>query len=175
EIITCDPGCCGGCGADLAGAPVVKVQRRQIVELSAPPKPRVSEYRIVTRACAACGATAIAITPRCPPARVQYGPTVLARTTELVCAHYLPVARAARLMHSMAGVPVSEAERDVRPVKIQQRTSGGAWRTLTELADFAIVQPYLSTATKWGLDTLDALTQLFTGQLWLPPAPNPAE
>jgi transposase len=69
----------------------------------------------------------------------------------------------------------NQAERDVRPVKIQQRTSGGAWRTLTGLADFAIVQSYLSTATKWGLDTLDVLTQLFTGQPWLPPAPNPAE
>jgi transposase len=67
EIITCDPGCCGGCGADLAGAPVVGVQRRQIVEVLPPPKPRVTEYRIVTRACAACGATATATTPRCPP------------------------------------------------------------------------------------------------------------
>jgi transposase len=63
-------------------------------------------------------------------------------------------------------VPVTnnQAERDVRPVKIQQRTSGGAWRTLAGLADFAIVQSYLSTATKWGLDTLDVLTQLFIGQ-----------
>ena len=38
------------------------------------------------------------------------------------------------------------------PVKIQQRTSGGCWRTLQGLADFAIVQSYLDTATKWGLD-----------------------
>jgi transposase len=42
----------------------------------------------------------------------------------------------------------NQAERDVRPVKVQQRTSGGAWRTLQGLADFAIVQSYLSTATK---------------------------
>ena len=384
ETITCDPGCCGGCGASLAGAAVLGVQRRQVVQVSPLPPPRVTEYRIVTRACPACGATASAPTPGCPPARVQYGHSVLARAAELVCAHYLPVARAARLMHSMTGVPVSvgfmasvraraarmleqtflpqvrqllrqagvlhvdetparaagglkyvhvaatkyltalhtggrskadidagevlpgyagtivrdgyagyahlidahhawcsahllrdlraihdadpegqlwaaamattltdattaahaaraagqtaldpqvlatirnhyrgaiakaitdnsaragplahdaltlaqrfrdheeiilrfvadltvpftnnQAERDVRPVKIQQRTSGGAWRTLTGLADFVIVQSYLSTATKWGLDTLDVLTQLFTGQPWLPPAPEP--
>ena len=384
ETITCDPGCCGGCGASLAGAVVLGVQRRQVIEVSPPPPPRVTEYRIVTRACPACGATASAPTPGCPPARVQYGSTVLARAAELLCAHYLPVARATRLMRSMTGVPVSvgfmasvraraarmleqtflpqvrqllrqagvlhvdetparaagglhyvhvaatnyltalhtggrskadidagdvlpgyagtivrdgyagyahlidahhawcgahllrdlraihdadphaqiwaaamattlteattathaaraagkpaldphtlatirnhyrgalakaltdnsaragplahdaltlaqrfrdheeiilrfvadltvpftnnQAERDVRPVKIQQRTSGGAWRTLTGLADFAIVQSYLSTATKWGLDTLDVLTQLFTGQPWLPPAPEP--
>lgn len=384
EIITCDPDRCGGCGADLSGALVSAVQRRQVVEVAPPPPPRVTEYRIVIRACAACGATATATTPTVPPARVQYGPTVLARATELVCAHYLPVARATRLMRSMVGVPVSvgfmasvrrrgarivertflprvrqllrqagvlhvdetparaaggleyvhvaattyltalhtggrskadidaggvlpgyagtivrdgyagyahlidahhawcgahllrdlraihdadpdgqlwaaamattltdattaaaaaraagqttlntqtlatirnhyrgaiakaisdnsaragplahdaltlarrfrdhedailrfaadltvpftnnQAERDVRTVKIQQRTSGGAWRTLTGLADFAIVQSYLSTATKWGLDTLDVLTQLFAGQPWLPPAPEP--
>ena len=44
----------------------------------------------------------------------------------------------------------NQAERDVRPVKIQQRTSGGCWRTLAGLADFAVVQSYLSTATQMG-------------------------
>ena len=41
------------------------------------------------------------------------------------------------------------------------------------LADFAIVQSYLSTAGKWGIDALDALTRLFAGQPWLPPATAP--
>ncbi|MEC3982857.1 IS66 family transposase [Amycolatopsis sp. H20-H5] len=67
------------------------------------------------------------------------------------------------------------AERAVRPVKIQQRTSGGTWRTLTGLIDFAVVQSYLDTAHKWGLDKLDALHQLFTTGAWLPPALTPAE
>jgi transposase len=67
------------------------------------------------------------------------------------------------------------AERAIRPVKVQQRTSGGAWRTLAGLADFAIVQSYLDTATKWGLAKLDALRQLFTAGAWLPPALTPAE
>jgi transposase len=67
------------------------------------------------------------------------------------------------------------AERAVRPVKVQQRTSGGAWRTLAGLTDFAVVQSYLDTATKWGLDKLDALRQLFTTGAWLPPALTPAE
>ena len=69
----------------------------------------------------------------------------------------------------------NEAERAVRPVKVQQRSSGGAWRTLQGLIDFAIVQSYLDTATKWGLDKLDALRQLFTTGAWLPPALTPAE
>jgi transposase len=107
EVITCDPGCCGECGADLSGAPVVGVQHRQIVEVTPPSALRVTEYRIVSRACVACGATASATAPAGVCARVQYGSGVLARAAELVCAHYLPVARAARLLRSMAGVPVS--------------------------------------------------------------------
>lgn len=67
------------------------------------------------------------------------------------------------------------AERAVRPVKVQQRTSGGCWRTLQGLIDFAIVHSYLDTATKWGIDKLQALRQLFTTGAWLPPALTPAE
>ena len=69
----------------------------------------------------------------------------------------------------------NEAERSCRPVKVQQRTSGGCWRTLQGLTDFAIVQSYLDTATKWGQDKLDVLRQLFTTGAWLPPALTPAE
>lgn len=67
------------------------------------------------------------------------------------------------------------AERAVRPVKIQQRTSGGCWRTLQGLIDFAVVQSYLDTAAKWGLDKLQILHQLFTTGAWLPPALTPGK
>jgi transposase len=67
------------------------------------------------------------------------------------------------------------AERSVRPVKIQQRTSGGCRRTLKGLTDFAVVHSYLDTATKWGIDKLTVLQQLFTTGPWLPPALTPAE
>ena len=68
----------------------------------------------------------------------------------------------------------NEAERTIRPVKVQQRSSGGAWRTLTGLADFALVQSYLSTAAKWGISKLDALRDLFNGHAWLPPGIEPS-
>ncbi|MGH3184393.1 MAG: IS66 family transposase, partial [Streptosporangiaceae bacterium] len=71
------------------------------------------------------------------------------------------------------GFTSNQAEREVRPVKVQQRTSGGTWRTLAGLADFAIVQSYLATAAKWGIDALDALTRLFTDGPWLPPSTAP--
>jgi transposase len=68
----------------------------------------------------------------------------------------------------------NEAERTIRPAKVQQRSSGGCWRTLQGLADFAIVQSYLSTAAKWGISKIDALRDLFHGRAWLPPGLEPA-
>jgi transposase len=67
----------------------------------------------------------------------------------------------------------NEAERTIRPVKVQQRSSGGCWRTLQGLADFAIVQSYLATAARWGLSKIDALRALFNGHPWIPPALQP--
>jgi transposase len=384
EIIICDPGCCADCGADLTGAPLCGMSRRQVTDVVAPPPPRVTEFQILTRVCPCCAARQAGPAPAVAAGRAQYGPAVLARAAELLCGHYLPVARAARLMASMLGVGVStgfmagvrgraarlleisflprvrellrqggvlhvdetparadgaleyvhvastqfltamhtggrskadidaggvlpgytgtivrdgyagyrhlidahhawcgahllrdlaafhradpdaqfwaaamadtltdahhhaqaaraaghdqlapdvatgihrryraalhagisdntaragplardaltlarrfrdhedmilrfvidlavpftnnQSERDIRPTKIQQRTSGGCWRTLAGLADFAIVTSYLSTATKWGLDSYDVLTQLFTTGAWLPPGAEP--
>ena len=68
------------------------------------------------------------------------------------------------------------AELPARSVKVQQRTSGGCWRTLQGLIDFAAVQSYPSTAGKWGIDTLDAMTRLFTtgpGSHLPSPRPSP--
>jgi transposase len=68
----------------------------------------------------------------------------------------------------------NEAERTIRPVKVQQRTSGGCWRTLQGLAEFAVVQSYLSTAAKWNISKLDALRDLFNGHPWIPPGLQPS-
>jgi transposase len=68
----------------------------------------------------------------------------------------------------------NEAERTIRPVKVQQRSSGGCWRTIKGLADFAVTQSYLSTAAKWGIGKLDALRDRFNGHAWIPPALEPA-
>jgi transposase len=65
------------------------------------------------------------------------------------------------------------AERRIRPAKVQQRSSGGCWRTLQELADYAVVQSYLTTAAAWGIGRLDALRRLFTTGPWIPPALTP--
>src|SRR5712691_789518 len=383
ETVECGPAACGCCGADLTGAEVTGVQKRQVFEASPPPPPMVIEYQVQAKTCGNCGEVTVGLAPAHVTGRVQYGPGVHARAALAVCAHYLPAGRAAALVASLTGVKVSagftagvrgkaaarlgpfmdrvrmllresgvlyadetpartagklryvhvactefltamhtggrtsedidaggvlpgstgtivrdgyagyshladalhawcgahglrdlrgvceldpdgqvrarsmadllihanakataaraagkprlddaalaeirswyrgavakgiadnqdrrgragkdglrlarrfrdhqdmilrfttdlavgftssQAERDVRPVKVQMRTSGGCWRTLEGLADFAVVQSYLSTAVKWGIDQLDALTKLFTDGPWLPGAIRP--
>jgi len=383
ERVECWPAACRRCGADLAGARVASVCRRQVFEAQPVPPPVVTEYRLLAKCCPGCGAVTEGVAPEDVTSLVQYRPGVHARAALAACAHYLPVARGARLIAAFTGVNVStgfvagvrgkaaarlgpfmdrarellraagvlhagetparasgrlayvhiactefltavhtggrsaedidsggvlpgyagtivrdgyagynhlsgavhawcgahglrdlkglyeldpegqvwarsmadlliwankqataaraagqasltdaqlgqirswyrgavakgisanqhhrsqtakhglrlarrsrghqdmilrfatgltagftsnEAERGVRPVTVQQRTSGGCWRTLQGLADFAVVQSYLSTATKWGIDALDPLTQLFTTGPWLPPGIRP--
>jgi len=50
----------------------------------------------------------------------------------------------------------------------QQRSSRGCWPTLDGLADFAVVQSYVSITAKWGISKLDALRDLFNGRPWMP-------
>ena len=383
DIVECGPVSCGCCGADLTDALVTGMQKRQVFEASPPPPPAVIEYQVQAKECARCGAVSTGLAPAQVTGRAQYGPVVHAKAALAVCAHHLPVTRAAALMASLAGVNVSagftagvrgkaaarlgpfmervrdllrsagvlyadetparaggrlhyvhvactefltamhtggrsaedidaggvlpgyagtivrdgyagykhlgdalhawcgahglrdlrsvyefdpdgqvwarsmadllihanaaaataraaghaslsddelaevsawyrgavakgitdnqgkrgrsgkdglrlarrfrdhhdmilrfttdlavgftsnQAERDIRPVKVQMRTSGGCWRTLEGLADFAIVQSYLSTAAKWGTGQPGALTQPFTDGPWLPAAIRP--
>ena len=71
------------------------------------------------------------------------------------------------------GFPAVAPVRTIGPAKVQQRSSGGCWRTLTGLAEFAIVQSGLSTVAKWGISKLDALRDLLNGHDWLPPSLEP--
>jgi transposase len=383
QTLAAAPAACGGCGHDLSGVPVLAEQKRQVFEAAPPPPPRVTEYLVQSKACPCCGQVSTGQAPAGVTGRVQYGPGVHARAALAVCAHYLPVRRAAALTGALTGVKVSagftasvrgraavllvpfldrvrgllgtvpvlyadetparaagklryvhvactefltamhtgdrtkdtidagqvlpgytgtivrdgyagyghltaalhawcgahslrdlnaifqadpagqswaagmarvlldakaaagaaraagrtrldedelktirdryraaacdgiqanqdrrtgtgrdamtlamrfgrhedmilrfaadlavgftsnQAERDIRPVKIAQHTAGGTWRTLLGLADFAIVRSYLSTAAKWGIQPLDALTQLFTAGPWLPSTAAP--
>lgn len=383
EIVECAPPYCGRCGHDLSGVAVLAEQKRQVFDAVPPPPPRVTEYRVQSRACPGCGVVSEGTAPPAASGRVQYGPRVHAILALACCGHYLPVARAADLCGALTGVQVSagfaaqvrgraaallppfmdrvrellaavpalhadetparaagtvryvhvastryltamhtggrsqaavsaggilpgyagvivrdgyagydhltgalhawcgahllrdlrglyqagpgeqawtremaqvlldasaaataaraagdkqlsgtaqagiraryrnavaagidaswahdtklrrdgltlarrfgsnedmilrfitdlavpftnnQAERDIRPVKVAQHASGGTWRTLLGLADFAIVRSYLSTAAKWGITALDALTRLFTTGPWLPPATAP--
>lgn len=59
------------------------------------------------------------------------------------------------------------AERDIRMAKIKQKVSGGM-RTLAGAQDFAAMRSYLSTAAKHRRRPFDALTELTSGNVWIP-------
>lgn len=59
------------------------------------------------------------------------------------------------------------AEREIRMAKLRQKVSGGM-RTLTGAQHFAALRSYLATTAKHGIDGLDALTRLTTGNPWQP-------
>ena len=61
----------------------------------------------------------------------------------------------------------NQAERDIRMVKIKQKVSG-CLRTLTGAQDFAAMRSYLSTAAKHGRRPFDVLTELTSGNVWIP-------
>jgi transposase len=79
-----------------------------------------------------------------------------------------------RFAHDLKVPPTSnQAERDLRPSKVQQNISG---RLTSEdrARDRYTIRGYLSTAAKHGHNTITALRQAILGRPWLPPDPVPA-
>ena len=108
DTVFCGPAACGCCGHDLTGEPVLGTpQRRQVFEASPPPPPAVTEYQVAAKCCPDCGEVSVGLAPAGVTGRAQYGPGVHAKAALAVCAHYLPVARAARLVAALTGVNVS--------------------------------------------------------------------
>ncbi len=108
DTVVCGPAACGCCGHDLTGEPVLGTpQKRQVFEASPPPPPTVTEYRVAARCCPECGEVSVGLAPAGVTGRAQYGPGVHAKAALAVCAHYLPVARAAKLVAALTGVKVS--------------------------------------------------------------------
>lgn len=108
ETVLCGPAACGCCGHDLAGEPVLGTpQKRQVFEAAPPPPPSVTEYQVTAKQCPGCGEVSVGLAPAGVTGRAQYGPLVHARTALAVCANYLPVARAAKLVAALTGVSVS--------------------------------------------------------------------
>jgi transposase len=105
EVIWHAPDRCGGCGADLAGAPLVGVEARQVVDLP-PLRLGVVEHRAQRRRCG-CGTTTAAAFPAHARAAACYGPGVRALVCYL-CAHqHLPLDRAGQLLADVLGAGVA--------------------------------------------------------------------
>lgn len=78
-----------------------------------------------------------------------------------------------RFAHDLKVPPTSnQAERDLRPSKVQQNISG---RLTSEkrTQDRYTIRGYLSTAAKHGLNIMDTLHTAIQGNPWMPPDPTP--
>jgi transposase len=100
-----EPGCCGRCGAGLAGRPVTGVERRQVFDLPEVTV-TVTEHQLIERECG-CGHRTKASAPRGAEAPVQYGPRVAAIIVYLYVGQFLSKERTARALAELFGIPLS--------------------------------------------------------------------
>jgi transposase len=106
EVVTHEPGRCGGCGAGLSGAPVTRTERRQVAGLPEAIRARRTEHRIVSRRCG-CGIVTCGTAPAGITAPVQYGPRITAACTYLWHGQFLSRNRTCEAIGELFGVPVS--------------------------------------------------------------------
>jgi len=106
SVVRHEPGPCAGCGAGLAGAAQVGVERRQEFDLP-PVSVRVTEHQLVARRCA-CGVTTCGTAPDGVMAPVQYGPRITAIIVYLYVGQFLSKKRTAQALAELFDTPVSE-------------------------------------------------------------------
>jgi len=102
-----EPGPCGGCGASLADAPEVGMERRQVFDLP-PMTVRVIEHQLIARRCP-CGTTSCGTAPHGMTAPVQYGPRITAIVLYLYVGQFLSKKRTAQALAELFGTPVCDA------------------------------------------------------------------
>ncbi|MDQ2790998.1 MAG: IS66 family transposase [Actinomycetota bacterium] len=106
ERLRHEPGPCSGCGADLAEAPEVSMERRQVFDLP-PITVRVTEHQLIERRCE-CGVTTCGTAPEGVTAPVSYGPRITAIILYLYVGQFLSKKRTAGALAELFGTPVSE-------------------------------------------------------------------
>ena len=130
------PGCCRGCGGDLANATLVGEQRRQVFDIPAP-RVEVTEHFAETRRCA-CGHETAAAFPAVAAGPACWGPRVRALCVYLLIYQHVPAARTAELLFAM-GATVSVGFVAAQPARSAELLAG--W--LVELRQRLCVEPVL--------------------------------
>jgi transposase len=106
RVITYRPAQCRHCLSSLREGQRTGTEVRQVVDLL-PVRLRVTEHRAEVVCCPACGRRTKAEFPESVRARVQYGPSILARALYLHDYQLLPSARTAEAMKELFGCPLS--------------------------------------------------------------------
>ncbi len=119
ERLRHEPGACAGCGGDLADAPEVGMERRQVFDLP-PITVRVTEHQLITRRCD-CGIATRGDAPGDVTAPVQYGPRITAIILYLYVGQFLSKKRTAQALAELFGTPVS----DGTVATVTRRAAGG--------------------------------------------------
>ncbi len=102
-----EPGCCGRCGAGLAGRPATGVERRQVFDLQ-PMRAEVTEHQLIKRECG-CEHRTKGTAPAGAEAPVQYGPRIAAIIVYLYAVQFLSKERTALALAELFGIPCSSA------------------------------------------------------------------
>jgi transposase len=124
-----EPGPCVGCGADLAEALEVGMERRQVFDLP-PMTVRVTEHQLIARRCG-CGATTCGSAPEGVTAPVQYGPRITAIVLYLYVGQFLSKKRTAAALAELFGTPLCEGT----VATMTQRAAGALGEFLGQLSD----------------------------------------
>jgi transposase len=106
ETRVIEPGTCGGCGGDLAGSEVRGASAVQVFDIP-PAALMVTEYQMMRRACGCGHVTTAAAPPGVSGGPACYGPNVVDAATLLASTGVIGIERAADLMGSLLGAPVS--------------------------------------------------------------------
>ena len=106
ETRVIEPGTCGGCGADLAGAGGRIAAAVQVFDIP-PAALTVTEYQMMRRECGCGQVTTAPSPPGVTGGPVCYGPNVVAAATLLASTDVIGIERAADLMGALLNAPVS--------------------------------------------------------------------
>ncbi|MCC6187707.1 MAG: IS66 family transposase [Anaerolineales bacterium] len=98
---------CGQCGADLAAAPVVNRECRQVLDLP-PSRPQVTEHQVLHQCCPQCQAISSGQFPAEVTQPIQYGPEVKALAVYLQEYQLLPFERTQEFFKDVCQLSWSE-------------------------------------------------------------------